>query len=183
MPFAKSASAMTPTPPGRSQNTVKQRLASYQARLVLPLAIVIFYPMIAFLAPTNGRAEFYPFFAWHLFAKTSSHKADVVLLVHEIEGVRLDGPTLFFELRDDFAAARGQNIQLAKLLDDYVFAMARGDSEMKASLNEVIENTYLRDRANVRYDVAIIYYHPIERYTDGTITDIRTVASNQKGML
>jgi len=162
---------------------VKQRLASYQARLVLPLAIVIFYPMIAFLAPTNGRAEFYPFFAWHLFAKTSSHKADVVLLVHEIEGVRLDEPTLFFELRDDFAAARGEDIQLAKLLDDYVFAVARGDSEMMASLDEVIENTYLKDRVHVRYDVAIIYYHPIERYTDGKITDIRTVASNQKGTL
>ena len=178
MTFITTAASETPT---GTAEPVRQRLTSYRMRVALPLAVVLIYPLIAFYAPTNGRAEFYPFFTWNLFAGSTSDKADAVLLVHRIGGVALDEPTPFFELKDTFAAARQQNIHLAKLLDNYVLAVIRSNTEMQAALDDVIQNTFLIEASDVHYDISVIYYHPIERYTDGNIADVWTVASKQKG--
>ena len=145
--------------------------------LVLLLAL---YPVLAFMAPTKGRTEFYPFFSWNLFASSSSRETDAVIIVLQINGRTLETPQLFFDLKDDFTAARTQNIQLAKLLDNQIKATWRGETDFPAALGDVVETTYMSDVADVVYDIAIIVYHPVERYRSGTLQEILVVSSHEK---
>ena len=154
--------------------------AGYQARFAILILILAFYPSLAVLAPSQGRAEFYPFFSWNLFASSSSQKVDAVIIVREINGRALEEPRLFFDLKDDFAASQKQDIGLAKLLDNYVLATLRGETEFPASLRNAIETTYMGDVPEVTYDIAVIRYHPLERYENGTIQEIQIFASHKK---
>jgi len=160
-------------------NTMSSLLA-YRFRGLFLLIFLFLYPTLAFFGPHQERAEFYPFFSWNLFAHSSNSKSDAVLLVREIDGRRIDPPWTFYELTGEFAAARSQDIRLAKMLDNYVYAVLSNSESDLQPMKSVIENRFLADKSDVRYDIAVITYDPIQRYKVGVVNDIRVIASNHK---
>ena len=72
--------------------------AGYRLRVSFLAALVAAYPVLAFVGPHQGKAEFYPFFSWNLFAKSAKQKTDMVIFVTSLHGEQLAEPTLFYEL-------------------------------------------------------------------------------------
>jgi hypothetical protein len=138
------------------------------------------YPLVAMFAPLGGRSEFYPFFDWGLFPRSQDIRTDVVIFVSEVNGTQLHKPTLFYELRDYFAAARANDVRLAKLVQMLVTAEKQRDSSRSAELSRVIEQTDMADVRSAQYDIAVITYHPIKRYRTGDIESVSIVKSGEK---
>lgn len=156
------------------------KLRAYRLRAILPAVLVATYVVLAFFGPTQGKAEFYPFFTWNLFASSSSQKVDAVIIVRGMHGKALEEPRLFFDMPDEFTAARMQTVRLAKLLDNYVVAVLSKESDRQRDMQKVIETSYLSDVSELTYDVALIRYDPIERYRDGTIRETLVIATHDK---
>ena len=153
---------------------------SYLLRAALVPILLVIYPALALFGPLEGRAEFYPFFSWDLFKHSTEVKIDTVILVKEIDGRTLPEPTLIFDLPDYFGAAKRKDSRLAKMLDNIVLAERRGNVEMIGKLTEVIKATFMSDADNVKYDIAIIQYKPVERYRNGEIIKTVIVRSDEK---
>lgn len=153
---------------------------NYMLRAALVPILLAIYPALALLGPLEGRAEFYPFFSWNLFSRSTELKNDNVIFVKEIDGHKLPEPTLFFDLPDYFAAAKRKDIRLAKMLDNIVHAERSGNVEMTERLTEVIKSTFMSEADDVKYDVAIILYKPVERYLNGEIIRTKIIRSDEK---
>lgn len=156
------------------------RKNSYRIRLGVLIAVLVFYPIVAFTGPRQGRAEFYPFFVWNLFSRSTDKAGDAVVFVHEINSELLPNPTLFFDLGDHFSAAKRKDIRLGKMLDNLVAAEVTGNRELSDKLSQVVEQTYLAEARQAKYSVAVIYYHPIVRYKTGRIEHIAIVKQGEK---
>ena len=153
---------------------------TYLIRANLFPVLLVSYLLLALLGPHQGRAEFYPFFTWNLFSRSSQMRADSVILIKEIDGERLEKPTLFFDMGERFQAARSKDIRLGKLLDNLVRAKRVNNFELSARLLDVIKSTFMADAKYVKFDVAIITYNPINRYQSGEIVDVKLVQSDEK---
>ncbi len=140
-------------------------------------AFLLFYPLLAYLGPRDGRAEFYPFFNWSLFTNASDVRFDIVLIVQEVNGETLSEPTLFFDMKDQFASAKRGDSQLAKLIDDYANARYRNQTNAAEEMESVIFDRYMPEIQSVAYDVAVIRYHPALRYRTGEIINTRIIHS------
>lgn len=89
---------------------------------------------------------------------------------------------LFFDMKDQFSAAKRQDSLLAKLVDDYVATTNRNETEASSAIEEVIFQRYMPEAQSVTYDVAIIQYQPAQRYKTGEIMNkriIRTVKARR----
>ena len=144
------------------------------------LAALILYPIVAFSGPRQGKAEFYPFFVWNLFSRATDKAGDAVVVVHEINGKPLSSPALFYDLGGHFSAAKRKDIRLGKMLDNLVAAEVSGNRKLSDQLSDVIEQTYLAEANQAKYDVAVIYYHPIKRYKTGRIDHMVIVKQGEK---
>ena len=141
------------------------------------VAFLLLYPVLAYYGPKNGRAEFYPFFNWSLFTNASDVRSEVVLILQQINGERLAEPAYFYDMKEQFFAARRGDASFAKLLDDYVRFHAVGQSEELERLQAIFFNRYMPEVHSVGYDIAIIEYEPDVRYQTGQILDIYVLSS------
>jgi hypothetical protein len=149
----------------------------YAFSVAVMVAFLFLYPVLAYYGPKNGRAEFYPFFNWSLFTNASDVRSDVVLMVKQINGELLAEPAYFYDMKEQFFAARRGDASFAKLLDDYVRFHTRGQSEEITRLEAIFFNRYMPEVSSVSYDIAIIEYEPDVRYRTGQILDIYVLNS------
>ena len=161
-------------------NNMKSSYRRYLLRASLLPLFLIWYPIIAIFGPHQGRAEFYPFFAWNLFSRTAETRTDTVIFVREINHQPLVEPTLFFDLGNHFQSARSKDVRLAKMLDNLVIATRRNNTELSDRLTNVIKYSYMTEARQVKYDVAIIKYKPVVRYLNGEIEKITIIRSDEK---
>ena len=153
---------------------------AYIRRAFLVPAVLIAYPVLALLGPTQGRDEFYPFFRWNLFSYSSDVEGDSVIFVKEINGKPLSKPTLFYDMGIHFAAARLKDTRLAKMLDNLVRAEWSGNRALSDHLSNLIEATFMSEEQRVKYEVAVIKYSPIRRYRTGEILAVDVVRKGKK---
>ncbi|MDX8513513.1 hypothetical protein [Mesorhizobium captivum] len=144
------------------------------------LATLFLYPVISLFGPAHGHDEFYPFFRWNLFSASAEIRGDSVIIIKEIGGVPLAKPTIFYDLGPYFAAARTKDVRLAKLLDNLVRAERSGDHAVSDHLTSVINETFMPDQAQVKYDVAVITYNALQRYRTGEILKTSIIKSTDK---
>lgn len=148
---------------------------------VFPYLLVCGYAAMAVLVkPPGNLPELFPFFSWSLFSTSSDHRTDVTLRVRSVDGRPLAEPTLFYHLKDTFAAARDKDPRLMKLLDRLAVAIRSADTRTADHLREVVELTFMREVAAIDYDLVLVSYNPIERLRSGAIDSVQVVASFKK---
>lgn len=139
------------------------------------------YVAIALVPPPAGSLENFPFFNWTLFSQTSDEKSDVIALVHAINGEELSEPVSFYDLPEEFAAARARDALFMKLMDQFALAIDRGDEAKIRAFRGLVEEHFMRDAAHVEYEVALVRYHPFERYRQGKLRSVEVFARYTKG--
>jgi hypothetical protein len=92
-------------------------------------------------------------------------------------GEPLSEPRLFYEMADQFAAARTGDSRLSKLLDQLAYFVRRSDRSNIARLRAVVEGNFLRDAMSVDYDLVRIEYNPIDRYRSGELKRVAILGS------
>ncbi len=147
----------------------------YRRRQLFAVLLLVLYPVLAFTGPHNGRAEFYPFFNWNLFASSGPIRSDWVILVHDIDGEPLPEPRLFFDLKENFSAARRNDVRVAKQVDDVARAYIRKDEQTMSAGLQAIEALFLADASAVTYEIAQILYDPVDRYRTGAFRTVRVI--------
>jgi len=149
--------------------------------LLAPLLIA--YPVISVATIPGNRTELFPFFCWSLFSDTSSDRSDVTLRIRSIDGELLSEPRLFYDMSQEFAAARVGDAKFSKLLDQLAYFVRRDDRGNVARLRSLVEANFLSDVESVDYDLVRIYYDPIERYQSGEIKRVAVLWSFSKAPL
>lgn len=149
-------------------------------RALAPTAILL-YALLA-LGMTNARSgtEFYPFFNWSLFSNASAIKKDVVVIVRSVNGQVLAEPKLFYDLPNVFYSARTGDSRFGKALNRLNHSVLAGDQQTEAALRAVIEVTFMREARQMKYDLAVITYNPLDRYKSGRINNIQIIKSYDK---
>ena len=156
------------------------QLRRYRASRLFVWPTALLYAAVAFAARPPGQIEFFPFFNWSLFTFGQMQRADIVLLVHAVNGERLSKAAPFYDLKDIFPAARAKDPSLMKLLDRWVAAIRSGDESEANDIRAVVENTFMSGAATVDYDLAVVRYDPLRRIRDGTIDHVMIVGNFEK---
>ena len=155
-------------------------MREYLFRRRILIFLVIGYVVASLYGPRLGRAEFYPFYNWDLFSYTHSMRHDVVVLIHSINGVALEKPTIYFYVPDRFVRTTGEEISLRKLLWDLWSRHREGNqSQVQKHLN-IIRSKYFSEVRAAEYEIALIKYNPIERLKTGKIEYSRTIIKSSK---
>ena len=149
----------------------------YRLRGLMLPPLLLVYCIIAVAASPPNRTELFPFFSWSLFSRASSTRSDVALLIRSVDGEPLSEPRLFYEMADQFAAARTGDSRLSKLLDQLAYFVRRSDRSNIARLRAVVEGNFLRDAMSVDYDLVRIEYNPIDRYRSGELKRVAILGS------
>ena len=101
--------------------------------------------------------------------------------VTSIDGVSVEPPTRFYELPDEFAAARTRSATVFKLLQKTCRARVAGREDAFKAFREVLESSYLADRKEVQYRLVIHTYNPIERWRDGSVITTELLGEYRTG--
>lgn len=135
---------------------------------------VLLYLAAVFHGPRMGRSEFYPFFNWSLFSHTGSIRNAVVLIVDDINGVKLEKPTIYYYLPRQLQARKG--VRLSKLLVDIHKALHNNDQTRYRHYVNILREEYFRSMRSATFRIAIIEYNPTERLKTGEF-EIKKVLS------
>ena len=130
----------------------------------------MYYAVFAFFGGIfSSKYEVFPIFNWSLFTYVSDVRNFCEIEVTSIDGVSVKPPTRFYDLPDEFAAARTRSATVFKLLQKTCRAQLAGQEDAFEAFREVLESSYLADREEVHYRLVIQTYNPIERWRDGSV--------------
>lgn len=104
----------------------------------------------------------------------------MVLVVKSLNGRALPKPRFFYDETDTFYSARQRDSRLGKALNRLHNSIVLGDRNTEIRVRKVIEDTFLREAENIDYDVSVITYDPIERYSTGKIESVEVTKSYSK---
>lgn len=155
-------------------------MREYLFRRRILIFLVLGYVMVSLYGPKMGRSEFYPFFNWNLFSYTHSIRHDVVVIVHSINGVNLEKPTIYFYVRDKFTRTASDEIRLRKLLWDLWGHHRKGNQKQVDKFLDIIRSKYFSEVRAAEYEIALIKYNPLERLKTGKIEYSRTILRASK---
>lgn len=145
-------------------------MKTYRNSIVRIPTLLICYCLIAFLGGgVSSNYELFPVFNWSLFSDVTDTRVLCEIEVLSIDGVELDSPTRFYDLRDEFEAARSRDVTVLKLLQRICGAKLARREDTFNDLRVVLESGYLRERSNVIYRLVLQTYNPIERWRDGSL--------------
>lgn len=151
----------------------------------LVVIIPTFYLYYASIAVFGGiwsdKYEYFPFFNWSLFSYVSETRRLCELEVVSIDGRILDPPVNFYDLPQDFGAARAKDSTVLKLLQKIANAKFAGNHQRFEELREVLDRTYLSGHGDVVYRLVVVEYNPIERWRDGSVRSTVTLGRYRAG--
>lgn len=149
-----------------------ESLRILRRRLVLIVVIYFFAGSIS-QKMIPGVDEIFPFFGWSLFSQVPNvdRRYEVLISAH---GSRKIEPPLAY-LKADSALVKGNKHIGRKLIQQLGGALERGESGEAMRLKRLLERNYLRE--NVRYEVVIENYDPLEKWRTGQATNVRSLGA------
>lgn len=164
------------------RQSMKIKVKEFRNLILLIPVFYICYILVANIgAILSNRSELFPVFNWSLFTYVSDVRKLCELEVLSIDGVRLDRPTRFYELRNRFRA--GRDVTVLKLVNRSCNAKSEGRENTFEELRKVLESSFLSDKNSVEYRLVIHTYNPIARWRDGSVISTRVLGEYQTGSI
>lgn len=118
-----------------------------------------------------GIDEVFPLFGWSLFSKVPNTGNRYTVVISRQDGSAVEPPVLFLEAPESIV--RGNRYIASKLIERIGRAEDEGDRPRANHLRGVFEANYLR--GEVRYELIHETYDLLEKWTDGTNLERRSL--------
>lgn len=127
----------------------------------------------------HPQGEVFPVFSWSLFSQVHNPARGVELEILEIDGERLAEPRGFFTLRERFAHAARNNMDVNKAVVSFMTRLRAGEDTTR--LRRRIEEVYLGEAERVRWQVSVVAFDPLERHRSGAILGRHVLFDSAEG--
>ncbi|MGF1475240.1 MAG: hypothetical protein ACFB6S_06715 [Geminicoccaceae bacterium] len=120
------------------------------------------------------RREYFPFFSWSLFSNVPSQRSTFELYIHQTGDQRYSPPRNFFDLPNEFRAARNRSSTVSKAAKGLGRAIQRDPDNLDRA-RTVFEAHLLREHNLVEYEIARVRFRPLHRLRTGELDLYRPV--------
>jgi hypothetical protein len=119
----------------------------------------------------TGKQNFFPVYSWKIFhPQPDRYLRRFFVYIHEMDGRKLDAPTDYYDLKDQFPHTNQYTIN--EKINDLGYA---GSEEEKARLAGFIDDSLGRDHPIV-WELVEIKYEVISFYLNGTFVEKKTLS-------